>query len=339
MNQPAQVFTLNDFHPMPARVGGERERRAKSAARAMSYQLQFLDDCIRAILPHDLIILGAPTGLGKTEMALAIAIANAQAERRVAYFALEAEPEELERRTKYAWLSRTAHARGLTKHSDLSYTDWLLGRCDDVITPEHDQEANQWMLDNLSQLRTFYRGRHFDATNLAQAIDVVFPHVDLIIVDHLHYVDADEDKEENRALGDTVKRIRDVSLRIGKPIILVAHLRKRDQRARQIVPTLDDFHGSSNITKIATHAIIIERAHSIEAPKWWLSPTFMHVDKDRRAGKTGLVALTWFNKLTKTYDDAYTLGRLIKGGTEWEQLKVADQPRWAKGHRQLEMEV
>jgi hypothetical protein len=334
-----KLYTLNDFHPMPARVAGERERRAFAAARAMNFQLRFLDDCIRAILPHDLIILGAPTGLGKTEMALAIAIASAMAERRVAYFALEAEPDELERRTKYAWMSRVAHQRGLTKYGDLNYTDWLLGRCDDIITRELDFEANQWMLEKLGGLRTFYRGRHFDAGNLAQAIDVVFEHVDLIVIDHLHYVDADDDQDEHRALGDTVKRIRDVSLRIGKPIILVAHLRKRDQRMKQIVPSLDDFHGSSNIAKIATHAILIERAHSIESPKWYLSPTFMVVDKDRRAGRSGLVALTWFDKRTKTYADEYTLGRLIKGGTEWEQLKPADQPSWARGHKQLEMDV
>ena len=80
--------------------------------------------------------------------------------------------------------------------------------------------------------------------------------VDLIVVDHLHYVDGDDDENEHKSLGDTVKAIRDVSLRIGRPIVLIAHLRKRDARAKQLVATLDDFHGSSNVVKICTQAII-----------------------------------------------------------------------------------
>lgn len=331
-------FEMVDFLTMPARVAEERASRHYQADRALNYQLRFLDDCIRAILPHDLVLLGAPTGMGKTDMALAIAMATAMRERRVAYFALEAEPLELERRTKFSWLSREAFSRNLQRRGALNYTDWLLGRCDDIVGAL-DQEANQWMLSKLGGLRTFYRGQHFDAEDLQRAIETVHPYVDLIVVDHLHYVDATEDEDEHRSLGNTTKTVRDVSLRIGKPILLVAHLRKRDPRTRQLVPTLDDFHGSSNITKIATQVITIERASCIEAPKWFLSPTFMSVLKDRRAGVTGLVALTQFDRRSRQYSDEYTLGRLVKGGTEWEQIKPGDTPEWATGHRQMELEL
>lgn len=339
MTETNHEWSINDFHPMPTRVAGERGRRVHAAARALSYQIPYLDDCIRAILPHDLILIGAPTGAGKTDLTLAIAMANAMKERRVAYFALEAEPDELETRTKFSWLSQELYRANHTHRGDFNYVDWVLGRCDHVVDSELDQRANQWMLEKLGGLRTFYRGRHFDGGDLQRAIETVHEHVELIAIDHLHYVDASEDQDEHRALGDTVKTIRDVSLRIGKPIILVAHLRKRDPRAKQLVPTIDDFHGSSNITKIATQVITIERAHNIEAPKWWLSPTFMSVLKDRRAGTTGLVALTYFDRRTRTYSDKYTLGRLVKGGTDWEQLKILDRPGWAHGHSQLEMDV
>ncbi len=331
-------YSLMDFLTMPVRVVDERKQRLAMADRRMYFQIRYLDDCIRAILPHDLVLLGAPTGMGKTDLALAIAMANAQSERRIAYFALEAEPSELERRTKYAWLSREAYLRNLPGRESLNYTDWLLGLCDGVVG-QIDREADMWMLSKLGGLHTYYRGQHFDAKQLTKAIEFIHDQVELIVIDHLHYVDANENQDEHRALGDTTKAIRDVSLRIGKPILLVAHLRKKDARARQMVPTLDDFHGSSNITKIATQVITIERASSIEAPKWWLSPTFMSVLKDRRAGTTGLVALTYFDRRTRTYDDLYTLGRLTKGGTEWEPLKLAERPSWATGHRQMEMEV
>lgn len=333
-------WSVTDFLAMPVRIIAERDRRLHAADRALSYQIAFLDDIVRAILPHDLILLGAPSGMGKTDMALAIAMANAAREHRVVYFALEAEPDELERRTKFAQVSLRAHERRIPGYYTLNFTDWLLGRCTEVEGLDAlEAEVDTWMLNHLSGLRTFYRGKHFDASDLASAVDSIHRDVDLIVVDHLHYVDTNADDNEHRALGETVKTIRDVSLRIGKPILLVAHLRKRDPRTKQLVPTLDDFHGSSNITKIATQVITIERAADIDAPKWWLSPTFMSVLKDRRAGTTGLVALTHFDRRSRTYSDDYTLGRMIKGGTDWEPLKTGEAPRWARGHKQQEINL
>ena len=60
-----------------------------------------------------------------------------------------------------------------------------------------------------------------------------------------------DDPNENRAVKNIVKRIRDVSLAIGVPVIVVAHLRKKDRIPRPLAPDLDDFHGASDITKIA----------------------------------------------------------------------------------------
>lgn len=321
---------------MPARIVGERERRQSLAARGMSYHQTYLDDRLRAILPHDLVLLGAPTGMGKTDLALAIAMGNAQAERSVGYFALEAEPDELERRVKYAWLSAEAYRRQLPGVYELNFTDWLLGRCEDIVG-HLNREADEWFLHRLGGMWTFYRGAHFDAAALCKAILEIHTLVELLVIDHLHYVDTDEDANEARAQHDTIKAIRDVSLRVGKPVVLVAHLRKRDPRLRQLVPSVDDFHGSSSITKIATQVITLAPATCVEAPKWWLAPTFLSVLKDRRAGTDGLVALTYFDRRTRNYDESYTLGRLIKGGTEWDQIKPVDAPNWARGHRQLEL--
>jgi len=329
------------FLPMPVRIGDERRERLALAAKAMQYYNAFLDDVLRAILPHDLIVIGAETGLGKTDLALSIAMGNAMHERRVGYFALEAEPLELERRTKFAWLSAEAWRRGLPLRGDLNYTDWYLGRCEDIVG-DLDQAANQWMLSNLCGLRTFYRGHRFDRGDLRKAIEAATRDVDAFVIDHLHYVDSDEDDNESKGLGDTTKVIRDVALQLGKPVILVAHLRKKDARAKTIVPTIDDFHGSSNVVKIATQVITIAPATGVvEDPnlKWWQAPTFVAVLKDRRAGAPPFVALTHFDKRTRRYEDRYTLGRLNRSRTEWEQIDINDRPGWASGHKQLVLEV
>lgn len=321
------------FSTMPSRLAGELEDRKAKAAKLLPYHVPFLDECLRGILPHDLVLLGAPSGVGKTELALNVAAGNAMSGRAVAYFALEAEERELERRTKYALLSRMVHDSKAEGRGDLNYTDWLLGRCEDVVGPFNDK-ADHTMLSNFGKLWTFYRGSKFDQTDLRNRIDEVHKFVELIVIDHLHYIDAADNAEsESQALGETVKTIRDVSLRIGKPILLVAHLRKRDRGAKQLVATLDDFHGSSNIVKICTQAITIEHASEISTP-WYLAPTYMSVLKDRRGGAPRLVAVANFNKLTKNYANKYTLGKVK--GTTWEELPMTDRPSWARMHFPLE---
>lgn len=323
-------MSFDRFAPMPERLHGERDERMTLADRALAYNITFLDDALRAILPHDLVLLGAPSGLGKTELALDIATRNAMRGRPTHYFALEAEPRELERRRKYALLSQEAHRCKLPDAHALNYSDWLIGRCEHIVGKLNDW-AEKRMAEDLSQLFTYYRGERFGAHDLGDRILGVRNETTLIVVDHLHYVDGDEDLDENRSLHETVKIIRDVSLHVGRPILLVAHLRKKDERARKLVPSIDDFHGSSNITKIATQVITLERATDIEPTKWYLSPTYMAILKDRRAGAPRYVAVTNFNTITKTYAPEYTLGRIK--GQRWEPLAQFDAPSWAKHHR------
>lgn len=327
-------MSINDFQPMPVRLRGELEERQENGKRALKYHLAFLDDYLRGVLPNDLVLLGAPTGVGKTDLALGIATSNAMHKRRVAYFALEAEPRELERRTKYALLSAEAHRAKHPRANELNYADWLLGRCEDIVGP-FNARTDQSFLEHLCSLQTYYRGLHFTATTLKEEVEAVHKFVDLIIVDHLHYIDTEHDENETRAQGDTVKAIRDIALTIGKPVILVAHLRKRNTTAKQIVAGIEEFHGSSNITKICTQAIVIERAHGIDSPKWFLSPTFMSIPKDRRLGACRLVALCYYDIRTRGYLPTYTLGKLTKGGTEWEPLTDLDRPGWAKNAKGL----
>ena len=322
------------FHTMPSRNVGELEERLEQASKLIRYHHGFLDDCLRGIMPHDLVLIGAPSGLGKTDLALSIASSNAMAGKSVAYFALEAEPRELERRTKYALLSRQAFKTRHQHAGGMNYTDWLLGNCEHICG-EMNAWADHKILAELGGLWTFYRGAKFDYHDLQAQVAARHKLVDLIVIDHLHYIDSD-DENEAKGLGDTVKAIRDVSLRIGKPIILVAHLRKRDQRMKQLVATLDDFHGSSNVVKICTQAITLDHANSIEPSRPYLAPTFVSILKDRRGGAPRLVALCQFDKRTRGYLHEYTLGRLVGGGAEWEEIQPIHKPGWAVHHRAME---
>lgn len=316
------------FRPMPSRLGGEREDRIDRGKRRQRYFVPYLDDYLRGVFPNDLVLIGAPSGVGKTELAANIACANAEAGKRVHFFALEAEDREIERRKKYSILARLVYEAKHPQRDRLNYTDWYAGDLD-ALFGDFEPQADMIILKKLARLETYYRRQIFTADRLRETILEIHHVSDLIVVDHLHYIDSD-DENENRALGGVVKVIRDVSLRVGVPILLVAHLRKRDPRLKQLVATQEDFHGSSNIIKIATQAIAIERAVSVDSDRWWKSPTFMTIVKDRRSGAPREVAVTDFDVRAKVYGGKYTLGR-ISGG-EWTQLEMDDVPTWAKHH-------
>lgn len=324
------------FWPAPARLADERAKRLALAARAVSYHHSFLDDALRGILPHDLVLIGAETGAGKTDLALSIAKGNATAGKRSHYIALEAEPDEIERRIKYGLIVELATAARHPRLGELNYPDWCFGRCEHVAA-EYDAAASALIIERFGKLRTYYRADSFGDEHIRRLFAAArFDKSELITLDHAHYIDLDADDNEHRAFKATVKLIRDTALEVGIPVVLVAHLRKRDQRARRLVPHVEDFHGSSDLTKICTQVIQLAPAHDVTPAKWWSAPTYFAIPKDRRGGALPFVGLCNFDTRFRSYAPGYTLGRLTDHGTKWDEVRRLDVPRWATNHRPLE---
>jgi hypothetical protein len=126
-----------------------------------------------------------------------------------------------------------------------------------------------------------------------------------------------------------MKMIRDVSLKIGKPIILVAHIRKADRRNSGALPNLDEIHGSSDIAKIATRVITLAPAGKfISKPSPVLFPTFFKVLKNRVDGsRCSEVAVINFDVSKNSYDNNFLLGKFNYDETEFETTD--EWPDWA----------
>lgn len=336
-NEPKDPFRDfgTGFRPAGERVLGEAEKRREMSQLALAYHHGFLDDILRALLPHDLVLLGAWSGVGKTAQATQIAMMNAEHGRRVGYIALEAEDAEIERRIKYQLLVRMARGAKAPGADEVTYADWYLNRCEDVLG-RFNRDADRMIATKYAGLQTYYRGGSFTDEDLSRLVHAVQDQVDLVVLDHMHYVDVD-DENENRGYKNLTKTIRHCSLSIGKPVLVVVHLRKKDRGRPTLVPTLDDIHGSSDIAKIATRVVMIAPAPSVEAPKWYLAPTFVSVPKDRVSGATPYVALCMFDRRFQSYEDNYTLGRSVGPfGDKWQAIKMVDRPRWARNHVDIE---
>lgn len=327
------AFTFGlEFRPSAERAVGEREERVKQAARLMPYNISFFDDYTRGILPHDLVLFGADSGVGKTDAVVSIAEQTVINDRRrnVYMFALEAAPREIEHRIKYRYIARTAVRRQHHALRDLNYPDWYLGRLSSQLG-QLEADADEYMA-SLTNLHTFYKGKDFTGADIHRLCLAVQNKADVIIIDHLHYVDIDESKNENSEYKKLVKVIRDTVLTTGIPIILVVHLKKGSGYHEPITPSLERIHGSSDIAKISTTSLMLSRA-PFAGREWHLSPTLLSIPKWRTGGASSLVALCNYDTRTRSYASEYTLGRLEHKGTDWTEIHADGCPPWARRFR------
>ncbi len=324
------------FESSAVRIRGEREQRLQSSKRQLPFGHAFLDDCLRSIMPNDLIVIGAATGVGKTELARSIASHNARTGKRVHYFALEAEQREIERRTKYNVLASLVAQYHLRLGRPFNYPDWYRGAFDSQLG-DLEQEADQFIEKNLRTLSTYYRGARFNHEDIKRLMLAEQDNTDLIVLDHLHYVDNDDDNE-NRGVREIVMAIRNSALLADRPVILVVHLRKRNQQSKSLMPTSEDIHGSSDVAKVVTHTVMLASAseQSGVPHRRGISNTLISVVKDRGDGAKHLLALCGFNWETKQYEDTYTLGRDVKG--TFDPIDAKHTPYWAMRHEGMASE-
>jgi RecA/RadA recombinase len=328
------------FKPAVERIDEEREERMEQSKRILQFGVKFLDDNLGGIIPNDLIVLGAKTGAGKTQLATAIAMHNAQAGYPVHYFALEAENNEIERRIKYGLISSAYYRRRGDDAPQIGYGEWRMGKIDRVMKPFEESEREK-IFKAVGNLQTLYRtSGSFDLRALEKNLMKVVTKSRLIIIDHLHYIDTNED--ENHAYKQTIKLIRDIVLRFGIPVIVIAHLRKAPSganKARTLVPMIEEFHGTSDVPKIATTCIMLDRADDPghATGKSYLWPTYIGAVKSRLDGsRTRYVGLCNFDARSSRYQETYAL---TKSGYEWEELTGAEIPYWAKDTVQAAQEA
>lgn len=315
-----------------SRTAGEwlevaREKRTGDRERAFDIGVSYVDEYSAGVFPDDLVLVGAATGVGKTTLVSMLAELNAAAGRRVFFFALEAAEAEIESKLFYRELATICYREKVVPAGGMRFVDFRRGRCS-WVPDKLVRKAEQEVARKLEGVRTYYKGKQFSTKDIHRLFLAHQDQADLIILDHIHYIDHD-DSNENRALKDITKAIRDAALLMDKPVICVAHLRKKQPGDKRLLPSLDDFHGSSDLVKIATKVLIVGRAWEQKPSKPYYSPTYMHIAKDRSAGECRHVAMFNFDMRRWRYSNLYHLGT-AKGGTRYELIKPTDAPSWAK---------
>lgn len=308
----------------------EIEARKKNQGRLLRFGIEFLDDALKGIFHDDLILLGAPSGMGKTQLCCNIALANMQDGKKIYYIALEAGEFEIERRLKFPLVMDRYFGDENRPKLDrrITYSDWLMGTYVDELEA-YEKSAAEYFESAFRDLFLFYKQSRFGISELTEAVLSCSDEADLIIVDHVHYFDLDDDNE-NRAMREIAKTVRTLALEEQRPIILVAHLRKRDRANEELCAGLDEFHGSSDLYKIATRVITI--APGRPTPDG-LYETFFRIPKNRiDGGVTRYLAREFFNPKKGGYETGrYQIGWAEqKRSTGFGEIDRAQYPEWAR---------
>ena len=311
------------FRLSSERAAEELQERIESRHKPLRFGVPYLDDALYGIASNDLILIGAETGTGKTDFATNVALTNSTAGARVHYFALEAEDKEIERRIIYSLATREMRKQG---KPTVRFAEWRMS-CDTPLEP-FVAEATAVFVRECKSLSTYYRAYKFGTDDLQKMVTSINNDTDLIIIDHLNYIDI-EDTNEYRGVRDLVKALRDMALGIGTPVLLVSHLRKRDRHSKSIGPSIDDFFGSSETAKMSTRAILLSPARCMRSDNLDVANTFIQVVKDRYEGARPYFALASYGLRSRRYGSKYTLGYENDG--EWEEIPHA-APSWAASH-------
>jgi replicative DNA helicase len=323
------------FQPSPTI---KRALRLERGLLRFSWGIDFLDDALTGVGETDLNLLGAATGVGKTQIATHVALNAAKQGHQVYYFALEAEEGEIENRILFSeiareWWIRHPHGGGPFAPR---YISWLYGDQDEELGPL-EEEISPRINSDIATLRTIYKISSFNVEDFVAMFEAIQHDAKLIVIDHLHYFDITH-RDENQGLKDAVKKIRNAALEFKKPILLLAHLRKSERGNKNPVPDIDDFYGSSDLVKIGVYVIMVSRAEdkSLGSGNY---ATWISLPKCRHAGDaTNYVGLVGYDLKTGTYGKQYDLYR-AKRFCEPERVKSEHRPRWAKRALDTEEEI
>lgn len=282
----------------------EIEGRRERGKNLLRYGIDFLDDALLGITKNDLIVIGAPSGLGKTQLCCNMALANLEIGKRVHYIALEAEPLEIERRLKYPLVAERFFADPNRPRIRIAFDTWMNGDHIDELEV-YEKSAAEYFAQAYRDLHIYYKQAEFTVPDLIEQVVTNSAKTDLIIVDHVHYFDFDDDNE-NRAMKTLAKAARQLSIHEGRPIVLVAHLRKRDRFNDDLIAGLDEFHGSSDLTKIATRVITIAPGGPTDKGNF---ETFFRIPKNRsNGGVTRFCGRCIFSPKRGGYEAGYKIG-------------------------------
>ena len=286
------------------------------------YYFPYLDDVLFGIAPAELVVIGADTGQGKSWLANNLAINNAKHGRKSYLFSLEGHRNEVINRIKWGIILREYYKNPTYK--DMTYAKYEMNMIEGL--EEFEKIAEEEIKDMVGdKLMLFDKSQSLNINILTQQLGLIAD-AELVVIDHLHYFDMVDDTNEAQHLSEILKRVKFITEERNIPVVMISHLRKK--HGQRGLPDNEDFMGTSNIPKIATTCIILSsnpEKHNLADGKY---STIVRVTKSRAGASTTLAAELTFDSKLQTYEENFSLGKVLSGS--YKDLREDEQPYWAK---------
>lgn len=282
------------------------------------FGVPYLDRELLGISKSDLVLIGARSGAGKSSLAKIIYDANDK--KKTALFSLENYDGDVEMsmlRKEYNLRTDSVYsARQWQTGKDLNINENELGAALGAVLKKlegayifgrvpPDDENGKWNIETLTE-KIIWCATHG---------------IELIIIDHLDYLDRDNPNEsDNSHITELMKAIR-TAQETGSAVVAFSHLRKPNGRVDDlIVPNENEFIGSSNKVKQATQVVLFAPANDGDENNGY--GTWCCIRKNRNGGIKNQVAKLFFIPLTESYLDRYDLYTINYAGTKAEPIMI-----------------
>ena len=298
----------------------------------LSYPISFLNDALGGITKSELVVLGADSGQGKSEIANELSFQNAEKGKRVYLFSLEGDKYDVinrQRYKEYVWRTKLCERWDMY----VSYRDFLQNKAPKTMASEIldlDEEFKR----KYKTLKIYNREDSLNIDLFESHLEMINDRADIVIIDHLHYFEF-QSANEYSELTEIMKRVKRLQDKHRVPIILVSHLRKKDKT--RTFPDQNDFHGSSNIVKQADTCIVFshiepnqeeDNAEYEKQVESNLYKTGIRIAKSRTGFSSRLIAIVNYDTINRKYEDQYKLA--ICGNNYITMMDEANYPRWSK---------
>ncbi len=206
-----------------------------------------LDELTGGLEPGSLTILAARPGMGKTSLALGVAVRAAQAGKRVLFFSMEMRRRSLMQRILVLWtrIRYQPLARGRLSPLDMQLVIDTARDVEDLplIIDETTPQTPQSALARARRLKR--RGG-----------------LDLLVFDHLGYMQAGR-RQENRNLevGAITKALKAMAKSLDLPVLLLSQLSRQVESRDDKRPLLSDLRDSGEIEQDADAVWFLYRHH------------------------------------------------------------------------------
>lgn len=269
------------------------------------------------IAPRSFNLLACESGRGKTTMVSNMAIQNGLKGKRVAFIRLEGDLNDFADTEK--WKILYPYIVEMVKSGQLEkFPDYQAFRMNSIKgISDLELAAEQILKDRMKNIFLFDKTQSVNSESIYEVLKSLKDEADLVIIDHLHYMDIVDDKRRWIEQMETVKIINEFVDKVHIPVTLVCHINKKDSKYAKGLLRMDDIQGSSDIFKIAHNVLFMSPYYEEYNMDEMLFPTLFYSPKARYGAPTTRIGIKTFDGRSKEYKKGYEIAeqKMIKG--EW----------------------